>query len=648
MVADVIMDFETFGTQPIKDVGAWRYGMDPSCEVLCLAYSLDFEPTKLWVPGDPEPTKLLDAIEDGALVHAWNATFEYIIWNYVQRDWPAIRANQLRCTMALAAYHSLPLGLEKAGAAVKASVQKDKEGVRLLRKFSQPRKPSKNNPSTRIMPEDEPEEFAALCQYCVTDVDSEIAIMDKLPLSELPKREQEIFELDLRINERGVKIDLPTVNNIIASAEVIGKTLEDKAGKIMGGDPPIKTSQRAAVMEWASSEGLEMENYQAGYLRELIQRDDLPKKVHRVLEIREALAKTSITKYDKMKLCAGADGRVRGSIQYYGAQRTGRFAGRLIQVHNLPRGTVGGVEDIAPYAVDLKPNDWLILFDKPMEAFSSLIRSMIITEEGEVFYVADFSNIEGRGVAWLAGQTDVVAEFESGDDSYKHMAASIFGTTYHKVTDDQRFVGKQAVLGCGFGMGPPKFLDTCIGYGQDIGIKLAKLAVAAYRKKNHKVVKFWYAAEEAAKNAIRQPGTVFKCGDKDRISYLVKDGYLWCRLPSGRCLAYHSPRLEDGRLTYMGVSQTTSQWSRQDTYGGKLVENIVQAVARDVMAEAMLRADRAGYKVVMTVHDEIISVSDLPDASVDEFVSILCEVPHWAKGFPVAASGWSGNRYRKD
>lgn len=945
-VKDIFVDFETYCEQPIKEVGAWRYGMDKTCEVLCMAYSIDGKPTKIWHPlMDHDPDDLLDAVEAGARFHAWNATFEYVVWNYVQaarHGWPKLKRGQVRCTMALAAYHSLPLSLEKAGAAVGASVQKDKEGARLLKKFSSPRKPTKNNPSTRIRPEDDPEDFQKLCDYCVTDVDTELAIMDELPLQFLPGIEQSVFELDLKINERGVKVDVDAAEAIIEAAAVIGEELESEAAEIMGGE--TKTSQRAAVMEWAAGQGFELENYQAGYIRELIKRDDLPPKVHRVLEIREALAKTSVTKYGKMVACASFDDHVRGSIQYYGAQRTGRFAGRLLQVHNLPRGTVKGVDSVAMYAAYLKAQDWMLLFDKPMEAFSSLIRSMIVAPEGKIFFAADFSNIEGRGVAWLAGQKDMIAQFAAGDDLYKHMAATIFGTTYHKVDDDQRWVGKQAVLGCfapetlvvtnrgavpiiyvrpddllwdgvewvshdgvidqgikpvievegirvtpdhgvyvdegvmvpaaevdwarahafgglpvvenpsenclfyrelfsynpatgelrhrerdrkwfvadwswkkwnreyvgqiagvstntsghkgtslvfgrqetqhriiwemvygqpaendidhvngvktdnrlinlraatraqnvansgryssnttgfdgvavhtcrdgtirwtaacggyvglydspeeaanardraavtkygpfarlnfkenedrhvydilnagprhrfaiitaqgvdivtncGYGMGAQKFLDTCTGYGRDVGLALAKKAVKAYRDKNQKIVKLWYATERAAKDAVRQPGTKFKA---ERLTYLVKDGFLWCKLPSGRTLAYHSPRLEDDRLTYMGVSQTTNQWSRQDTYGGKLVENAVQAIARDVLVEAMLRAEAAGYPIIMTVHDEVVSATEPRGRSVEDFVSVLCEVPDWAEGFPVAAAGWSGDRYRKD
>lgn len=645
MTRDIHLDFETWNVVSIKDVGAWRYAMDPECEILCAAYSLDHGPVKLWRQGDPPPQDLCDAIEEGALIHAWNAAFEYAVLTYAApAGWPMPRPSQMRCSMALAAFHSLPLSLEKAGAAVGAKILKDKDGTRLLKKFSMPRKPTKANPSTRIRPEDDPEDFEKLCGYCRQDVESELAILRELPLKSLPGIEQSVFELDLRINERGVEIDLEAAHAVIRAADRISEVLEEEVGQIIA--PGVKSSQRAVVMEWAElRHGFKLENYQADYIRSVIKQSGVPKPVKRVLEIREALAKTSVTKYAKMVECACPDRRVRGTIQYYGAQRTGRFAGRLLQVHNLPRGSVKGIEQLAEYISSMTAEDFLLIFDKPMEAFSSLIRSMIVAPKGKIFFAADFANIEGRVLAWMAGQNDVVAQFASGDDLYKHMAASIFGVPYHKVDDFQRFVGKQAVLGCGYGMGAPKFLDTCIGYGQDIGLKTAKLAVTTYRKRNHMVVKFWYAVEEAAMNAIRQPGTVFKVRD---VAYVVKDGYLWCRLPGKRTLAYKDPQIRDGSITYMGVDQTTSQWGRQHTYGGKLVENIVQAVSRDILVEAMLRAEEAGYEVAMTVHDEVVALSDSHSASVDHFVQILCVVPQWARGCPVAAAGWSGPRYKKD
>lgn len=644
-MTEVFIDFETFSEVPLKDCGAWRYAQDPSTEVLCCAYSIDRGPIKLWTLNDDDPEDLLDAVESGATVWAHNASFEYVIWNYTQTHWPKLKIDQIRCSMALVAYHSFPQSLDKAGEAVGANTQKDKEGARLIRKFCTPRKPSKNNPNTRIYPHDDAKDFKALCDYCVTDVATEMAIHDKLPLSKLPEKEQEIFEVNLRLNDRGIRVDVETVKHIINLASQYGEVLEAKADKIMGGRG-LRTSQRSEVMQWAASQGFELENYQAPYIRELLKRNDLPENVYQVLEIREALAKTSVTKYNKMIVSAGLDGKVRGTTAYYGAARTGRFAGRLLQVQNLPRGTIKGAEAVAEYMRFLELEDVETILEKPMEAFSSLIRSMLLADEGYTLYVTDFSNIEGRVLAWMAGQDDVVRQFASGDDLYIHMAATIFAMKYEQVSKDgiERFVGKQAVLGCGYGMGAAKFEATCEGYGQNIGADLAKKAVKAYRKKNYKIVRGWYAVEEAAREAIESPGLTTKAM---KCKFTLWKGFLWIQLPGERSLAYNKPLILDGRITYMGVDQFSGKWVRQETYGGKLVENIVQAVARDIMAEAMVRVDNAGFDLLATIHDELVSQAPIGFSTIEEYNRIVSVVPEWAKGCPIDVDGWVGPRYRK-
>jgi DNA polymerase bacteriophage-type len=639
MAEHVYMDFETYSEISVKDVGAWRYAMDPSTEVLCLAYSIDRGPVRMWRRGDQDPEDLLDAVRSGASVHAHNAAFEYAVWNYVQTHWPRLERSQMRCTAALAAFHSLPFALDRVASILGTEVQKDADGKRLLTKFSKPRKPTKNNPKTRILPEDDPADFEKLCSYCRTDVLTEMAVLDKLFFKKLPKYEQEVYELDLKINERGVRVDVETTAAIVGLATLYSDQLEAEIEESFG----FKSSQRAVVMDWCAGQGFPLENYQAGYLSETLKRDDIPKNVRKVLEARDLLGKTSVTKYAKILQVVGPDCQVRGSIQYYGASRTGRFAGRLLQVHNLPRGTVKGVEALVDFIRFFTVEDLKTIFDKPMEAFSSLVRSMIVSRAGKVLYVADFSNIEGRVLAWMAGQMDVVKQFASGDDLYKHMAATIFGVLYEEVDDDQRFVGKQAVLGCGYGMGGDKFLITCIGYGRDIGIELAKKSVKIYRKKNDKIVKAWYAVEAAAKEAVRNPGVSFEAM---KCEFVMRGGYLMIYLPSRRPLLYRNPRIRDDKLSYEGLDQTTGQWVKVSTYGGKLVENIVQAASRDIMVDAMLEAEDQGFEIDMTVHDELVAEHERTDL-LEDFIRILRTVPEWAAGCPIDAQGWVGERYRK-
>lgn len=642
-VKDVYLDFETFCHISVVDVGAWRYSEHPSCEVLCLAYSLDGREIQTWIPGQPLPQDLLDAVANGARVHAHNAVFEYAIWTNVL-GWPPIPLSQLHCTMALVATFSYPLSLEKAGLAIGANTQKDKEGKRLLRKFSQLQKSQKKidkGRRFRIFPKDEPEEFQKLVDYCVTDVRAEMAILKKLPRKQLSKSEHEVFCLDFLMNQRGVKLDVKGARHLYRLADEYTVRMEEEASELTGG---IRTSQRNEILKWSKSRSYELSSYTADYLDEVLARDDVPADVRRVIEIRREIGKASVKKYAKILEVACKDGTAKGMVQYHGAQRTGRFAGRLLQVHNLPRGSESGIHEVAEFARWLTLDDFIVLYGNPMEAFSSMIRSMIVAAEGHELFVSDFANIEGRVLVWMAGQKNTLKQFAANDDVYKHMAAVIFHTTYDDVTKDQRFVGKQAVLGCGYGMGGPKFLDTCLGYGQDIGIDLATKAVKAWRKTNNKVVKSWYDLEGAAKQAIRNPGKTtyaFKCKIR------MEGKNLYIQLPSKRPLCYVDAKVVGDRITYMGVDQFTGQWVRQETYGGKLVENVVQAVARDFLVAAMIRIEKAGYEMLTTIHDELVATREIGEGNIEEFDRIMAESPPWGEGCPTAVEGFVAQRYRK-
>lgn len=645
----VHIDFETYCDISVKDVGAWKYSEHPSCEVLCMAYAIDDREPEIWLPHMGPPQFLFDLIAAGATVAAHNAAFELAVWSNAT-DWPELPVSQLKCSLALAASFAFPMSLDKCAEALRLPVQKDKNGARLIRKFSTPRRPSKNNPSTRNLPEDFPEEFHDFCEYCRQDVRVERAITQSLPIQDLIPSEKEVWRFDMHMNRRGIRVDVKAVEHIKGLITEYAERLEDEAMRLTGGST---SSQRAAVLDWVKSRGVDLPDYTADTVREYAERADIPPEVRRVMQIRRALGKTSTSKYAKIAECACDDETVKGMVQYHGAS-TGRFAGRLVQVHNLPRGTVKNVHLIAPYLTSLTIDDMIMLFgDDVMEAISSLIRSMFIPSDGRKLFVSDFANIEGRVLAWMAGQEDLIAQFAANDDVYKHMAATIFNTNYAAVTGDQRFVGKQAVLGCGYGMGGDKFHTTCLGYGRDIGIELAKETVKIYREKNHRIRNSWYEVEAAAKEAILSPGTVtrtFMC------EFAVQHGFLLIKLPSGRCLSYYQPKLHDGRITFMGVDTFTKKWMRVDTYGGKLVENIVQAVARDLLVAAMLRVSSAGYDVLRvssagydvltTIHDEVVAEGD-PSMTIENFDELMSVVPAWAAGCPIGVEGWEGDRYRK-
>lgn len=648
----VSFDYETFSECDLKTAGAWRYAMDPSTEVLCAAYSINGADPVIWTPGMAPPQALFDALARGAKFYAWNAAFEIAVWlNVCQRryGWPALQIEQVIDSMAVAASFAFPMKLEDAAIALGAPHKKDPRGKKLLDRFAKRRKPTKKIPATRIYPADDPEGFAELCRYCQQDVRTEQSILSMLPRQRLSDFEQRIWLTDLKNNMRGVRVDVPMVEHIISLAAEHAEKLDAECEAIAG----ATSGKRDAIMAFCSREGYQLEGYTADDVDKALADDELPCRVRRVLEIRKSLGKTSVKKYPAMRACVGFDGRMRGMTVYHGAT-TGRFAGRLVQLQNLPRGAIKKVDRWAQYTAKLGLEDFITLCDDPMEGFSSLVRSTILPSEGHQLYVADFANIEGRVLAWMSGQEDLVAQFAANDDVYKHMAAVIFNTTYDKVTDDQRQVGKQAVLGCGYGMGWRKFQQTCLEKaGIVISDELAQATVDAYRAKNARIKAMWYDTEKAAIRAVQNPGMRFTAA---KVTWGMQGDFLYAKPPSGRCLAYYKPKIkqktlpwgkETLELSFMGKDAFTGQWTRLGTYGGHLVENVVQAAARDLLVTGMLATEEAGYVPLTTVHDELISEAPLGHGSVKEFEQLMAVIPPWAQGCPVKSEGWSGLRYRK-
>jgi len=639
----ISIDFETYCDVSVVDVGAWRYAEHPSSEILMMAWSVDGGEPELWIPGMEFPQRVIDGAESGEEFTAWNAQFEIAMWTHNLTHLCPLPTNWV-CSLSVAASFGLPLALGKCAPALGIPMVKDAAGKRLIRKFSVPRKPTKKNPATRVFPEDDLDDWEKFCDYCRQDVRVENAIIESLPISRLSDFEQQVWELDQRMNARGVKIDIETVIHVQGLINEFFKITEARVADLTGG---LKTSQREAILNWCASQGYPLESYTAAVLREAVADEDLPDNVREVLISRQLTGKTSLAKFSKIMETVCGDDTCKGLVQYCGAA-TGRFAGRLIQVHNLPRGNLKYAEVIAGYLKYITLDDCHVIFDNIADAFSSMIRPMLIPHIGRLF-VTDFANIEGRVVAWIAGQTDLIKQFASGDDVYKHMAATIFGTTYEAVEDFERFVGKQAVLGCGYGMGGPKFYATCLAYGQDIGMGLAQKTVAIYRKKNNKIVKCWYGIQGMCEQAILNPGKIYE-GFKVRVVFSRKKRSLIIELPSKRCLYYRDPKIEDGQITYMGFDFKRN-WARVSTYGGRLVENIVQAIARDILVAAMMRVDASAFNLVTTIHDELVSDGDFDEngdpLTQEEYDCIVAEVPDWAEGCPIAVDGHNGMRYKK-
>jgi len=644
----ITIDFETRSTCEIWEAGAWQYSKHPSTEILCLAYAVDDGPVKL-IGKDEIGSAIGEhriALWDPYVIFvAHNSYFERCIWQNILVEkfgWPRIPINRWRCTMAKGLAHSLPASLKNMGAALNAPIQKSDEGHRVMMRLC---KPDKNGNWS-----EDPKDLEQLYNYCINDVEAERAIDNMVP--DLIPQEQTIWFLDQLINDRGVHVDRPAIKKSLEFIKVHTDTLNnyvaDVTGGVLGG-----VSRRMAVMDWCKSQGVDIKGYSKSDVNDTL-RQDVPEVVRAVLETKLSLGKTSVAKYQAMENSVGDDNRIRDLFIYHGAN-TGRWTGKLIQLHNLPKGNLKDTETAIGLLKKESYEMFSIFYPDVMDTLSACIRGMIISPPGHDLLVADYSAIEARVVMWLADEKYGLSQFEKGVDLYVDMAKVIYNR--QDISKGQRQLGKAAILGAGYGMGPDKFLATCLAWGISVDKLLASKAIETYRRVYASVTRSWYAQEAAAISAIRDKQSVV-CG---KIRWELDDTTLLAILPSGRSLKYNGASLDYVEtpwgerklaLHYMGLKkiqgQTTTKWERQHTYGGKLVENITQAVARDLLAAAMLRAEAVGYKVAFSVHDEI--VSEVPEGfgSVEEFEKILCKKPSWASGCPIEAKGFRTKRYRKD
>lgn len=650
----IFIDFETRSTCVIQDTGAWRYAEHPSTEVLCLAFAIDDGPVQLWVPGEGFPFAHLNFRD--ARIEAHHVGFERAIWENImvkRHGWPAVQPAQWACSAALSAYYALPRSLSEIGAALGLKTVKDMSGKRVMMKLSRPRVSyGKDDPAE--MWSNKNDDFRALYQYCRDDVAAERAINRRL--KPLPPGEEAIWRLDQAINARGLRVDMQAVKAALALLAASETRLKAEFKALTGIESPTMVAQ---FKKWLVPYGLKMETLNKGDVLTALKIAKGPAK--RALEIRQALSKTSTAKYKAIADSVCADGRLRGILMYHGAS-TGRWTGMQVQPQNLPRNTFrGDFEKYFEFLTDpFTDLDTFEMLYPVAETLSKTIRGVFIPSDGHVFVGGDYNAIEARVLFWLASEARGLQMFREGQDIYKDMAATIYQVPVEKVTKEQRELGKRGILGCGYGMGAEKFRETCrIQAGLILPEGMAERAVEAYRTKYRTVAVLWQLQELAAKQAIETKKPI-RCG---KVTWGVHDGFLFCRLPSGRCLAYYDPKIEmvetswgekRPAVTHMGMNSVTRKWERQSTYGGKIVENITQAVARDVMANAMLNCEAEGFKVVLTVHDELLtekvrSQSELWDKchTVDALEKIMTTLPAWAEGLPVKAEGWTGWRYRK-
>lgn len=649
MMKRIFLDFETRSKIDIKKAGAFKYASHESTEILCACWKIENGAKFTWSPFFSNMdciTQLFNLLDTGDFVlEAHNATFEWAMWNYCavkKYNFPRLPFAQMMCTAARAAAMSLPRDLDGLAKALGLPVKKDLVGRRVMLKMCKPNRDGKW--------EEKDADFKILFDYCMTDVLVTESVHKRLP--ELSEEEIKIFQLDFKINRKGVNLDIALINTAVAFAETYSDGLNGELEELTGGQV-TKATQGQKLVEFLQENGIDVDSVdKESVLGALKNVEDATLK--RILEIRQALALSSTKKLYAMLAMAMRDSRARGTLVYAGANRTGRWSGKGIQLQNLPRGTLTR-EEVTEAFVLLSKGNYEVFkkrFPDVLGAISSCIRGFIIPSKGKRILSGDFSAIEARVLFWLADHESGLDIYRNGKDLYKVMAAFVFNVPYDKVTKSQRQLGKAIILACGYAMGHKKFKDTAAKapYFIELSTEEAKGAVEAYRSKHAPVQAFWYALDDACKKAIKNPGTVIKVG---KVSISKRDNYLFIKLPSGRKLAYFKPIIQMvekdwgtvEQVSFMGVDQETKKWGLISSYGGKWAENITQAVARDLMAFSMLTVDEKGYEATMLVHDEIVAETE--NGTAEEFTKLMEYTPAWAKGLPIAVETEEMARYRK-
>lgn len=734
---NVSIDFETRSPVDLRKHGAAVYFAHPETRALLASYKIGTGPMRRWRYGQPMPADLKEAILSGLLVKAHNASFERQVFALLaeREGWISPPVGQFRCTAAMAAAMSLPRALGDLGEALGLSVQKDKEGMRLIRLFSIP-----NKSGTFNRPEDHPADFEKFHDYCDTDVLTEIEAEHRMV--ELSAPEQAVWELDQKINDRGIRVDLTSARAAIRLAEKAKRGLDAEMRAVTGGAVP-STTQPGRLVHWVEGQGVPITSAAKAEITDLLHATDLPDRVRKALEIRQEAAKTSVSKLQAMLDRASSDGRVRGTFMYHGAG-TGRWTNMGVNFANMPRPRREYDDDrirtdvlfdlfrtADPAALPFFYGDVL---GRPLHLVSDAIRGFIWAAPGHDLMQADYSGIEGAVIAWLAREDwkldalhAIIAD-PTIPDMYRQTAARIMNMSTDEITKKhplRQSVGKTSELALGFQGGVSAFFTMAKNYGVDLDQLFDPVWGAADEERREKALKrhrncvkrgtgaadvlserawiaceiikhgwretnpaigqLWRDMEHAVREAVGSPGIVTEAG---RCRFVVRLGFLWNQLPSGRCLAYAAPKLKDqawaeiklddgswsdaevmerdlaekkelagevriqGRtspkVTFAGPAAGGKKLVRQALYGGLIAQNATQATARDLLVNGMWKAEAAGYPVIAHVYDEIIAEVPRGFGSVEDFERVICELPDWAEGMPLTAGGWRGKRYRKD
>jgi DNA polymerase len=641
------IDLETYSSVDLVKSGIYRYIESPDFEILLFGYSIDGGDIEVidLASGQKLPEEIQSALIDPSITKwAFNAQFERICLS----KWLGLPSGQYlspkswRCTMVWSAYMGLPLSLEGSGAVLGLEKQKLSEGKDLIRYFCKPCNPTATNGGrSRNLPIHAPDKWSEFKSYNLRDVEAEIAIQEKLSKFPVSEEVWNEYHLDQEINDRGVSLDMPFVNEAIKMDTRSRSELLQKMKRLTDLDNPNSVAQ---MKNWLSDQGLETDSLGKKVVSELIQ--TAPPDLKEVLELRQSLAKSSVKKYSAMENAVCADGRARGMFQFYGANRTGRWAGRIIQLQNLPQNHLPDLEQARDLVRCGNFDALEMLYDSIPEVLSELIRTSFIPATDHKFIVADFSAIEARVIAWLAGEKWRQQVFESGGDIYCASASQMFGVPVekHGVNNHLRQKGKIAELALGYGgsVGALKAMGALeMGLNED---ELQPL-VTAWRNTNPNIVRLWWEVDKAAMKAVRERTITETHG----IRFSYQSGMLFITLPSGRRLSYVKPRIGTNMfgsdcITYEGVGGT-KKWERIESYGPKFVENIVQATSRDLLCYSMQALK--DYNIVIHVHDEIVIEADM-ETSTEAICNQMSHTPPWAKGLLMRADGYETNFYKKD
>lgn len=667
------IDFETRSEIDLRKVGLHRYARDPSTDVICMAWAVNDEPVRLWHPANINPTDVMNNVSEGIRVVAHNVPFELEIWNQImvpRFGWPELKPEQCECTMAMAYSMALPGALDNAAAALGLNVRKDNAGHRLMMQMCKPRRYEEDG--TVVWWDDE-DRMRRLFNYCKQDVEVERLLEQRL--MRLAESERKVWQIDFRINSRGLRVDLDTVKRLNRVVDETRKLLDARMRTVTNNAVSTCTSVQQLV-NWLRYHGVDTSSVAKFELAQLLERDDLAPDVRDALTLRQEAAKASVSKLNKVLDLAGTDHRAHGLLQFHGAA-TGRWAGRHIQAHNLPRPAIEQheIEHVIEVVKKESAQDAAafidMLYGAPLDIVASCLRAIFTAAPGNVLMAGDYMAVEGRKLAWMAGEEWVLEVYRTDGRMYERNAVDFFPDRYLSWKDvdkkgDDRFVGKVGELQLGYQGGVGAFQTMARTSGFHVTDAFADGVKEAWRSKRPNIVGFWYVIEDAALKACSYPGRKFQAGVEGRGVTFKKDGsFLWCRLPSGRVLCYPYPELREVQtpwgatktaVTYMTVPtpgakrvpdpRNSSRWTRVSTYGGKLTENVVQASCADLLRHTLCELHSERFATVLHVHDEAV-VEETDPERYELFGEVMGRTPEWAVDFPLGVETWMGERYRK-